>query len=133
MPNQYTRKPRTLTDRFWPKVNKHSGLFWNGTECWVWTAATVPPGYGHISIGHATRYAHRLAYEFVHGPIPAAQCVLHHCDNPSCVRIEHLFLGTQTENIRDRDTKGRQCRGERHPFYGIGRSVSGVPRRKRSA
>lgn len=48
------------------------------------------------------------------GEIPAGLCVLHSCDNPPCVRPDHLFLGTDQINMADRDTKGRQCRGEPH-------------------
>ena len=48
------------------------------------------------------------------GPIPSGQCVLHRCDQPSCVNPAHLFLGTHGENAADRNQKGRQARGVRH-------------------
>lgn len=59
--------------------------------------------------------AHRWAWEDEHGPIPKGLCVLHRCDVPACVRPDHLFLGTQVENIADMFAKGRQqrSRGER--------------------
>ncbi len=52
-------------------------------------------------------YAHRMAYELYVGPIPDGMCVLHRCDNPGCVNPEHLWLGTQLENVIDRDKKNR--------------------------
>lgn len=75
-------------------------------SCWEWNG---PGGFvrGYGRCGHATR-AHRLAYTLLVGPIPPGTCVLHRCDNPSCVRPSHLFLGTQTDNVRDMDAKGRR-------------------------
>lgn len=90
-----------IEERFWAKVNK--------TEtCWLWTGAKQRLGYGHISIGN-DRFtsAHRLAYELANGPIPDGLFACHRCDNPACVRPDHLFLGTQQDNLRDAWRKGR--------------------------
>ena len=51
--------------------------------------------------------AHRVAWMLANGPIPPGMCVCHHCDNPRCVELSHLFLGTMADNMRDRDRKGR--------------------------
>lgn len=61
-------------------------------------------------------YTHRISWVLAFGPIPDGLNVLHHCDNPPCVRPDHLFLGTHRQNIADKVAKGRQHRGERHPF-----------------
>jgi hypothetical protein len=53
------------------------------------------------------RLAHRVAWEKVHGPIPQGMQVLHRCDTPLCVNVEHLFLGTNADNQRDKASKGR--------------------------
>lgn len=60
------------------------------------------------------RSVHRLAWEDAHGPIPDGLRVLHHCDNPPCYNVAHLFLGTDGDNAKDRDRKGRRVapRGE---------------------
>lgn len=95
--------------RFWPKVNKdgpvHPAL---GTACWEWLASVdVNDGYGQfgLSAGHMVR-AHRYAWELAHGH-PGAMMVLHRCDNRRCVRVDHLFLGTQPDNMADCKAKGR--------------------------
>lgn len=58
--------------------------------------------------------AHRVAYETEHGPIPKGALVCHSCDNPACVRPDHLFLGDQPLNMADMSLKGRAARGEKN-------------------
>lgn len=109
-------KARPVAERFWEKVKKSRG-------CWEWTAATRAFGYGMFVVkkGQAPRSAHRLSWEFAFGPIPDKQQVLHKCDNPKCVRPDHLFLGSQKDNVRDCRKKKRwrftprDQRGEKNP------------------
>ena len=76
-------------------------------ECWEWTKARTPSGYGHLVWGNKFTYAHRLAWELTHGPIPDGMCICHHCDNPPCCNPAHLFLGTYQDNTLDSVAKGR--------------------------
>lgn len=98
----------TFADRFWAKVRKGEG-------CWEWTATRIRSGYGHVRVGRRLSLAHRVSWEIHFGAIPDGLCVLHHCDNPPCVRPDHLFLGTVADNSADMVVKGRQCRGEHRP------------------
>lgn len=84
-----------------------------GPDCWLWTGLVSSKGYGKVTVGAAV-YAHRLAYELAHGPIPAGMFVCHRCDNPRCVKPAHLFLGTLEDNVADMVAKGRQARGSRN-------------------
>lgn len=84
--------------------------------CLVFTGAKSYGGYGKIyshSVGKRTVIldTHRAAWELANGPIPDGVCVLHHCDNPSCCNVEHLFLGTQADNMQDKSSKGRALPG----------------------
>jgi hypothetical protein len=100
---------KTFSDRFWKKVDKTPGLGPNG-DCWLWTSATDQHGYGAFSLygrGKSMPKAHRLSYEWAYGPLPLGIDVLHKCDNPPCVRPEHLFTGTARDNMRDASRKGR--------------------------
>lgn len=76
-------------------------------DCWYWFGAKNENGYGHIHRGGKDYKAHRVYYERFIGPIPDGLCVLHKCDNPSCVNPEHLFLGTKKDNMQDASKKGR--------------------------
>jgi len=95
--------------RFWSKVSKPAP-----EECWEWTASFLNDGYGQFWFKRKTCRAHRMSWELTHGPIPLGKQVLHHCDNPSCVNPQHLFLGTHEDNMEDKHSKGRVCAGELH-------------------
>lgn len=90
----------TFEERFWRQVEKTE-------DCWNCLTSTKSTGYGRISRNGRQDYMHRISWEMANGPIPDGLCVLHRCDNPRCVRPEHLFLGTRGDNNRDTHTKGR--------------------------
>ena len=82
--------------------------------CWLWVGHIQGGGYGTLHIRPHLHLAHRLSWELNVGPIPEGQNVLHHCDNPPCVRPSHLFLGSHADNVRDMVAKGRNAKGERN-------------------
>ncbi len=71
-------------------------------------------GYSHFYFNRHHQGAHRVAWQFANGPIPNGLWVLHRCDNPSCVNVEHLFLGTIQDNNQDAFLKERHAFGESH-------------------
>ncbi len=93
--------------RFWAKVDK-TGV------CWEWTGG-IRNGYGRIKINGSMYRVHRISYAPANEN-PGDLCVCHTCDNPKCVNPAHLWLGTDRENIQDRDQKERQARGIIHKF-----------------
>jgi hypothetical protein len=96
--------------RFWKKVDKNGPIHpVLGTACWVWTGYKMPFGHGQLTISkdESCVLTHRFSWELHHGPIPEGIKVCHRCDNPPCVRPDHLFLGTQKDNIQDAIKKGR--------------------------
>lgn len=106
--NHSLRKRTPIEVRFWRNVNKTSG-------CWLWTGTLSPKGYGNIGLGgrggkHSG--AHRVSWELHYGPIPEGLFVLHRCDVPACVNPEHLWLGTNRDNIDDMMAKGRSASGD---------------------
>lgn len=95
-------------------------------ECHIWTGGKTSSGYGSCGSAEKSRKAHHVAYERAHGPLPKSRAghqdfvVLHTCDNRLCVNPAHLKLGTQLENIRDRQQKNRQARrGANHRWNKI--------------
>jgi hypothetical protein len=103
-------------EKFWEKVNKTD-------SCWLWTASKRTTdrtgGYGKFATGRrnkqTTYMAHRFSWVLENGPIPDGLDVLHHCDNRLCVNPDHLFLGTQQDNMDDMIAKGRSAKGEKNP------------------
>ena len=100
---------KTTKERFWEKVDK-SG------DCWKWIAHLLK-GYGRFRLNNKTWSAHRVSWTLHYGEIPEGMCVLHRCDNPGCVNPEHLFLGTRTDNMKDRDQKGRGSNGNKYKTF----------------
>lgn len=77
-------------------------------DCWIWCSATrMKFGYGAIKVKGKTLSAHRYSYTLHHGDIPAGMFVCHKCDNPKCINPDHLFLGTNSDNMKDAYSKGR--------------------------
>ena len=97
---------KTLAERFFSFAMHGAGPH----ECWTWHGMKNNHGYGMIYAGKAKRaksLAHRVSWELFNGPIPEGKNVLHRCDNPECCNPEHLFIGSQLENMRDKIAKGR--------------------------
>ena len=79
--------------------------------CWLWTKGVTKKGYGRLRVDGMVSLAHRVSYLYFTGDIPDGLHVLHNCDTPACINPSHLFLGTNDENILDRQNKDRQAKG----------------------
>lgn len=99
-------REQPIADRFWKKVRKTE-------QCWLWIGARQGSNkwkYGVLNLGrrgHGIMRAHRLSWQIHHGPVPDGMWVLHRCDTPLCIRPDHLFLGTPSDNSLDMLRKGR--------------------------
>ena len=82
--------------------------------CWIWTGTITSRGYGQLLSSNKKIYAHRAAFEAFIGEIPDGMVVCHTCDNVHCVNPDHLFLGTQKDNLQDMKKKGRSTHGEKN-------------------
>lgn len=100
----------SLSQKFWARVEK-------GPGCWAWVGKrNQKEGYGLLHVrGGKFLGAHRYMWRLTYGDIPNGLCVCHHCDHPWCVNPEHLFLGTDLDNARDKARKGR---ARTHPRFG---------------
>jgi HNH endonuclease len=93
-------------NRFWSKVDKSN-------NCWEWKKLLDKKGYGLITVKNKTIYAHRFS-ALIAGLDITDKFVCHKCDNPKCVKPDHLFLGTLQDNKNDEVSKNRQARGSKH-------------------
>lgn len=107
-------RPKTMG---WPTVEDY---FWAHiaaaeNNCWHWTGPyaktdKVGADHGRFSYGNKRYGAHRLSWEINRAPIPLGKSVLHRCDRPRCVNPDHLYVGDQKDNVRDREARGRGVR-----------------------
>ena len=107
--------------RFWDRVQLvHGARKLSFPGCWEWQGSRFRNGYGRICVRGKRIGTHRYVWEVERGAIPPGMCVLHRCDNPRCVRPDHLFLGTNSDNTQDMVQKRRHRggggrSGEDHP------------------
>lgn len=110
MPNRKGIAKERRVRQFW----RMAAVTANPDKCWEWQASRFPTGYGHIMWNSKAISAHRVAFTLFYGRKPS-KWVLHHCDNPPCVNPHHLYDGTPLDNVRDRDSRGRQGDRRRRP------------------
>ena len=89
------------------EYNLWASCLFDEFDCWNWTRAVNADGYGKISRSSGEQQAHRLVWRFTRGHFAGDRLICHLCDNPGCIRPDHLFCGTQTDNMRDMASKGR--------------------------
>ncbi len=99
--------------RFWARVNKDGPIHPLCGKCWTWDGKKSNRCRGSMKIRGKGILAHRYSWILHYGDIPDDKVILHRCDNAGCVNYKHLFIGTQIDNIADRDEKERQARGDR--------------------
>lgn len=95
----------TIEERFFANVAKSDGA------CWLWTASTDRDGYGRFRVNGRRMRATHVALMLAGRPLASGEWALHRCDNPGCVRPDHLFAGDHSTNVADKVAKDRQARG----------------------
>ncbi len=98
---------RKDVDRFLSKIEVDSK-----TGCHNFVGGVDLLGYGRLRLNQSTYLVTRIAWVITNGSIPEGLLVLHKCDNPSCVNTDHLYLGTQQDNMRDKVLRGRNPRAK---------------------
>ena len=88
-------------EKFESKINKQEN------DCWIWKGKKILDGYGRLCLNGKNFYAHRLSYEIYKGEIPKGMFVCHTCDVRDCVNPDHLWIGTNLDNINDAIKKGK--------------------------
>lgn len=96
-----------MTPRWLPFDVRFESYVERADGCWLWRGPRMGNGYGEINRGRKVLLAHRVSYSKHVGPIPEGMKVCHRCDTPACVRPDHLFLGSQADNLADMMAKGR--------------------------
>jgi len=84
--------------------------------CWLWAGSSVKNGYGQVRVNYKLYLSHRISHELFKGEIPDGMNVLHTCDVRCCVNPDHLFLGTQKDNVQDMIAKGRRIHTKLNQF-----------------
>lgn len=102
---------KKIIDRFESKIDKK-----DNNSCWEWTASRNKTNYGYFRIHPKTFLAHRISYLIYIGS-PDGLMVCHKCDNPPCVNPNHLFLGTNKDNMIDM-AKKKRCTFQKNPMPG---------------
>lgn len=79
----------------------------NENNCWIWKGAMHKQGYGYLRFKMKNQLVHRICWIIFKGDIPEDMKVCHRCDTPQCCNPDHLFIGTQKDNMLDRKLKGK--------------------------